>query len=69
MDRNEKGLWQTTLEGNHHLTEYTYLAKVNHEWVETTDPYSRSVTINGEKSVVVHLPETDPADWNRSEKR
>ncbi|MDM5315508.1 type I pullulanase [Fictibacillus sp. b24] len=69
MDRNEKGLWQTTLEGNHHLTEYTYLAKVNHEWVETTDPYSRSVTINGEKSVVVHLPETDPADWNRSEKK
>lgn len=69
MIRSEKGVWHLTLEGNHHLTEYTYLAKVNHEWVETTDPYTRSVTINGERSVVINLSETDPEGWNRSEKR
>ncbi|MBY6035135.1 type I pullulanase [Fictibacillus nanhaiensis] len=69
MERTEKGVWRITLEGNHHLTQYRYLAKVNHEWVETTDPYARSVTINGEKSVVINLRETDPEIWNRSEKK
>jgi pullulanase len=69
MDRTEKGVWQYTLKGDHHLTEYTYMAKVNHQWIETTDPYARSVTINGEKSVVIHLQKTDPHEWNRSEKK
>jgi pullulanase len=69
MERRERGVWQFTLKGNHHLTEYIYRARVNHEWVEITDPYARSVTINGEKSVVIDLQKTDPVHWNRSEKK
>ncbi|MCM3717992.1 type I pullulanase [Fictibacillus phosphorivorans] len=69
MERTEKGVWQFTLKGDHHLTEYMYKANVNHEWVETTDPYARSVTINGERSVVIDLQKTDPDQWHRSEKR
>jgi pullulanase len=69
MERTEKGVWNFTLKGDHHLTEYIYKAKVNHEWVEAPDPYARSVTINGERSVVVDLQKTDPEQWQRSEKR
>jgi pullulanase len=69
MQRTEKGIWHFTLKGNHHLTEYTYMAKVNHKWIEATDPYARTVTINGEKSVVIDLLKTDPNDWSRSEKK
>jgi pullulanase len=46
-----------------------YKAKVNHEWIYAADPYSRSVTINGEKSVVLNMSATDPETWNRSEKK
>jgi pullulanase len=69
MERKERGVWHFTLIGDQHLTEYIYRAKVNHEWVEATDPYARSVTINGEKSVVIDLQKTDPDHWARSEKR
>ncbi|MGA4719054.1 type I pullulanase [Fictibacillus nanhaiensis] len=69
MSRTEKGVWEITLEGDHHLTEYLFVVNVNHEWVETTDPYSKSVTANGVYSVVIHLPETDPEGWNRSGKK
>ncbi|MED1862007.1 type I pullulanase [Fictibacillus nanhaiensis] len=69
MLRTERGVWQVTLEGDHHLTEYMFAVNVNHEWVDTTDPYSKSVTANGVHSVVIHLPETDPEGWNRSEKK
>jgi pullulanase len=69
MLRNEKGIWHLTLAGNHHLTEYVYLVKTNHEWHEAVDPYSRSVTVNGKKSVVVDMRETDPENWNRSQRR
>lgn len=69
MSRTERGVWQVTLDGDHHLTEYMFVVNVNHEWVETTDPYSKSVTANGVHSVVIHLPETDPEGWNRSEKK
>lgn len=69
MERTERGVWQFTLQGDHHLTEYIYRAKVNHDWIETTDPYARSVTINGERSVVIDLQKTDPDQWQRSEKR
>ncbi|MQR95226.1 type I pullulanase [Fictibacillus phosphorivorans] len=69
MSRTENGVWQVTLEGDHHLTEYLFVVNVNHEWVETTDPYAKSVTANGVHSVVIHLPETDPEGWNRSEKK
>ncbi|MBH0159715.1 type I pullulanase [Fictibacillus sp. 26RED30] len=69
MSRSERGVWQATLDGNHHLTEYMFVVNVNHEWIETTDPYSRSITANGVHSVVIHLPETDPDGWNRSEKK
>jgi pullulanase len=69
MDRTEKGVWHFTLQGDHHLTEYIYRAKVNHQWVEAADPYARSVTINGERSVVIDLRKTDPDQWQRSEKR
>jgi pullulanase len=69
MERSEKGVWTCQLSGDHHLTEYMYKAKVNHEWTFAPDPYARSVTINGEKSVVINMHQTDPEKWNRSEKK
>ncbi|WNB93094.1 type I pullulanase [Bacillus sp. NEB1478] len=69
MKKTKKGLWTYKLDGDHHLTEYMYKAKINHEWVIAADPYARSVTINGEKSVVLNMQTTDPVNWNRSEKR
>ncbi|MDR7073838.1 type I pullulanase [Fictibacillus barbaricus] len=69
MEKTKKGVWTYRLSGDHHLTEYLYKAKVNHEWVIAADPYARSVTVNGEKSVVLNMSTTDPENWNRSEKK
>ena len=66
MEQDVKGTWVKRLEGNQDGTIYVYRAHFAAKVNETIDPYARSVTINGDRGVVVDLDSTDPADWAAS---
>ena len=66
MDQDVKGTWVKRLEGNQDGTIYVYRAHFAAKVNETIDPYARSVTINGDRGVVVDLDSTDPAGWAAS---
>ncbi|NBU23120.1 MAG: type I pullulanase [Actinobacteria bacterium] len=63
MAKSEKGTWTARLEGDQHLTIYTYRVKLGSEWSEAVDPYVKAATINGTKGVVVDLAKTNPVGW------
>ena len=67
------GVWTITISGDIVNTYYTYtITNPNHIYnstgpktVETQDPYSYAVGVNGNRSMVVDLSKTDPVDWDR----
>ncbi|CCC57905.1 MULTISPECIES: type I pullulanase [Caloramator] len=64
MQKGEKGVWSYTLKGDQHGTIYTYKVKIGSKWNEAVDPYARSVTVNGDKGVVLDLSRTNPEKWD-----
>ena len=68
MVQDVKGTWVKRLEGNQDGTIYVYRAHFGSKVNETIDPYARSVTINGERGVVVDLDSTDPVGWSSSDR-
>ena len=66
MEQDVKGTWVKRLEGNQDGTIYVYRAHFAAKVNETIDPYARTVTINGDRGVVVDLDSTDPAGWAAS---
>ena len=63
MSRSEKGTWTAVLDGDHDGLVYTYKVKHGGNWRETADPYARAVTVNGDRSAVVNLEDTNPPGW------
>ena len=63
MTKAENGTWTYTLTGDRNLTIYTYKATVAGVAREAVDPYARSVTIEGDKGVVIDLAKSNPATW------
>ena len=63
MTQDVKGTWVASLDGNQSGTVYTYRVTVGGNTEEAVDPYARSVTINGERGVVIDLDATDPTGW------
>ncbi|MCD6449029.1 MAG: type I pullulanase, partial [Thermotogaceae bacterium] len=63
MVKRENGIWEIAinknLDGWFYLYEIDRLGKV----VKTVDIYSKSVSINGEKSAVVNLSKSNPEGW------
>lgn len=56
------------LEGNHHGLTFRYrLTFIDGRVNETNDPYARAVTVNGQRSVVTDLAQTDPEGWEDRE--
>lgn len=68
MKRVDKGVWTTRVTGDLHNQPYLYKVYVNQTWQEAVDPYARTVTINGEKGVVVDLNRTNPDRWETHKK-
>ena len=66
MEQDVKGTWVKRLEGNQDGTIYVYRAHFAAKVNETIDPYARTVTINGDRGVVVDLDSTDPVGWAES---
>lgn len=63
MKLGNKGVWSLKLEGDHHLSEFSYLVRVNHEVHEAVDPYAKAVSLNGKRGVVVDLEKAQPDGW------
>ena len=71
-DDHWTGVWTTTVSGDIVNTYYTYtVTNPNHIYnattektVETQDPYSYAVGVNGDRSMVVDLSATDPDGWD-----
>ncbi len=64
MTRGEKGVWEYTAEGVGHGTYYTYTVTTSVGTQIATDPYGKAAGVNGDRTMVVDLDKTDPADWD-----
>ncbi|MCX5775268.1 MAG: hypothetical protein NTV44_02760, partial [Firmicutes bacterium] len=58
MERTAQGVYRAKLLGDRELTRYRYLVMNNGTEKETTDPYAKASTQNGEDSVVLDLSKT-----------
>lgn len=63
MNMDENGVWTAKVKGDHKNQYYTYLITINGITTETNDVYSKAVGVNGNRSMVVDLPSTDPEGW------
>ena len=63
MTPGERGVWEHT-EACGHGTYYTYAVTTAVGTQEATDPYAKSAGLNGDRSMVIDLHSTDPADWD-----
>lgn len=60
MERNDEGIYHVTIEGDLKNKFYTYLVD-NRD--EVTDPYSYAASLNGIRSCILDLNETNPKGW------
>ncbi|MFD2670849.1 type I pullulanase [Marinicrinis sediminis] len=68
MQRDANGTWIAKLDGDQDGTIYTYKVLIGDSWNEAVDPYARTVTVNGDRGVVVDLDKTNPDDWKPDSK-
>lgn len=61
----ENGLWSITVKGNLKNIYYTYLVTVDGQENETADIYAKAAGVNGLRSMVVDLSDTNPHGWNK----
>lgn len=65
MERIADGTYEVKVEGDWDGSSYLYsLIYPDGTTVDTLDPYSKAVTINGERSAVVDLGATNPENWS-----
>lgn len=65
MKRDEAGTWTYNVSGNLQDKYYTYQVMQNGQWLqEKPDLYAVAVGVNGQRSMIVDLDETDPAGWD-----
>lgn len=60
MKKDKDGIYQADIEGDLNGKFYTYLVDGRDE---VTDPYSYAVSLNGIRSSILDLDETDPEGW------
>ncbi len=63
MNRSEKGVWRQVVAGDLAGVAYQYEVTVNGKTTRVNDPYAKGMLANSEKSVVMDLAATDPADF------
>ena len=64
LKKEDHGTWHTNLIGDWKGTFYVYRIKINGKWNnEVTDPYAKSVGVNGKRAMVIDLKDTDPSGW------
>ncbi len=63
MHRGENGVWSLNAMGDLSGTYYTYSVMVMGKTLEAADPYARSSGVNGRRSMVVDVNQTQPQGW------
>ncbi|MGN0489734.1 MAG: type I pullulanase [Ruminococcus sp.] len=58
------GVWSVVVFGDLKNLYYTYLVTVNGRTQETQDVYSKAVGVNGKRSMVCNMEETNPDGWS-----
>ncbi len=69
MERDEAGTWLHQVKGDLNGKYYTYQVKQNGQWLqEKPDLYAVAVGVNGQRSMIVDLDETDPEGWQNDQR-
>lgn len=64
MVSDVQGTWVAEIPGNLNGVYYTYSVSFGDKTAEACDPYAKAVGINGIRSMVLNLSETNPAGWH-----
>ena len=64
MTRGENGVWEWQIHESLNGTYYDYSIKIDDSITKTNDPYSVATGVNGIRSMVIDLDETDPIGWS-----
>lgn len=65
MDRKGKGVWEIYVEENLDGIYYTFTVTFGDEESEFCDPYAKACGVNGKRSMVVNLLDTNPSEWDK----
>lgn len=65
MVQNADGTWTYVKSGDLHKVYYTYLVLVDGKEQETNDPYGKATGVNGRRSMVVDLEQTNPEGFDK----
>ncbi|MCX8130376.1 MAG: type I pullulanase [Clostridia bacterium] len=69
MQKDVKGTWVVTLEGDQNGVFYTYRIKnPGYDEAEAVDPYAKALGVNGDRSAVIDLSQTNPRGWENDVK-
>ena len=67
--KQEKGVWETVVDGDLNGIYYTFQAEINGQWLdEVPDPYAKAVGVNGKRGMVLDLNETNPEGWEQDKR-
>lgn len=65
MKQDVCGTWTVIKSGNLNHVYYTYSVTINKEERETGDPYARACGVNGSRSMILDMSETNPTGWEK----
>lgn len=65
MEKSEDGIWSCDVTGDQNHSYYTYRVVRGGKSVESQDPYGVAAGVNGLRSMVVDLKETDPEGFEQ----
>lgn len=69
MTQKDRGVWETVVDGDQHLKKYTYeLEFLGGQKSSSVDPYSFSVTANGQETVIATPDDLKPEGWDESKR-
>lgn len=63
MKREIKGVWSYETQESLHGTYYDFTLEIDGETIVSADPYARACGVNGKRSMVVDLSQTNPEGW------
>jgi len=63
LTRDQGGTWVTEVPGDLKGCYYTFRLSTGSATMEVMDPYAIGAGVNGNRALVVDLPETDPPGW------
>lgn len=67
MKKSKEGVWIAKRSGNLNHIYYTFRVTRNNQTKETQDPYAKAVGVNGLRSMVLDLRETDPEGFSKDQ--